>query len=93
MAQQKRIRPGTMRLQVRSNVAMSCGVGCRRGWDPIKPLVWESPYALGVALKSKKPKTKKQKQNHRSSHFKVNDSVAYTISTMLYNHHLYLVPK
>jgi len=42
MAQWKQIRLGTMRFRVqslasrsglRSGVAMSCGVGCRRGWD------------------------------------------------------------
>ena len=47
---------------------MSCGVGHRRGPDPvllwlwcrlaavapIHPLAWELPYAKGVALKSKK---------------------------------------
>ena len=47
---------------------MSCGVGRRRGSDPalmwlwyrpgaaalIHPLAWELPYAVGVALKSKK---------------------------------------
>ena len=51
-----------------------CGVGCRHGSDPallwlryrlaavaaIGPLAWESPYAMGVALKSKtKNKQKK----------------------------------
>ena len=50
---------------------MSCGVGCRRGsdpallwlWcrlvaaDPIPPLAWEPPYAMGAAL----AKTKRQK--------------------------------
>ena len=50
---------------------MSCGVGCRRGSDPvllwlwrrpaaiapIRPLAWEPPYATGVALE----KTKKKK--------------------------------
>ena len=44
---------------------VSCGVGCRHGLDlvflwlwrrlaataPIRPLVWESPYAVGAALK------------------------------------------
>ena len=48
-------------------LAMSCGVGCRRGSDPvllwlwhgpaatapIQPLAWEAPYASGAALKSK----------------------------------------
>ena len=49
-------------------VAVSCGVGCRRGSDPellwlwcrpvatapIGPLVWEPPYAASAALKRKK---------------------------------------
>ena len=48
---------------------MSCGVGHRRGSDPvllwlwrslaaialIRPLAWEPPYAVGVALKRRKP--------------------------------------
>ena len=47
---------------------MSCGVGCRQGWDqallwlwcrpgavaPIRPLAWEPLYATGGALKRKK---------------------------------------
>ena len=47
---------------------MSCGVGYRRDLDPellwlrcrqmatapIRPLAWEPPYAVGVALKKKK---------------------------------------
>ena len=55
---------------------MSCGVGRRRGWDPvllwlwcrltttaqIQPLSWESPYAMGEALKRKK----KGKKNSES---------------------------
>ena len=50
-----------------SGVAVSCGVGRRRGSDPallwlwcrpaavalIQPLAWEPPYAVGVALTSK----------------------------------------
>ena len=49
---------------------MSCGVGRRRGSDPmllwlshrmvaaalIQPLAWEPPYAVGMALKKKKKK-------------------------------------
>ena len=47
---------------------MSCGVGHRSSSDPvllwrrlaavtlIRPLAWELPYALGVALKKKKKK-------------------------------------
>ena len=50
---------------------MSCGVGHRHGLDPVwlwlwpaavapmGPLAWEPPYAMGVALKSKKNKNKK----------------------------------
>ena len=51
---------------------MSCGVGRRRGSDsallwlwcrlaataPIRPLAWEPPYAVCVALKRQKDKTK-----------------------------------
>ena len=54
---------------------MSCGVGHRRGSDlallwlwrrsaataSIRPLAWEPPYALGVALKDKKKEKKKKK--------------------------------
>ena len=32
--------------------------GCGIGWPvPIRPLAWEPPYAVGVALKKKKKKT------------------------------------
>ena len=56
---------------------MSCGVGCRRGLDPvllwlwprlaavalIGPLAWEPPYATGAALeKGKKTKRKEKKR-------------------------------
>ena len=47
-----------------SDIAVSCGVGCRRGSDPtvalIQSLAWELPYAEGAALK-------KQKQNSLKS--------------------------
>ena len=53
-------------------VAMSCGVGCRRGSDPvllwlwrrlaatalIQPLAWEPPYAVGAAQEMAKKKKK-----------------------------------
>ena len=54
MAQQKRIRLGTMRLQVRSlallsglriRVAVSCGGGHRRGSDPTLLWLWRKPVA------------------------------------------------
>ena len=56
-------------------MAVSCGVGRRRGSDPelpwlwcrsvatalIQPLAWEPPYAVGAAQeKSKRPKKKKK---------------------------------
>ena len=66
-----------MRLQVQSltllsglgiGIAVSCGVGRRRGLDPallwlwrrpaatapIRPLAWEPPYAMRVVLRSNK---------------------------------------
>ena len=51
-----------------SSIAVSCGVGCRRGSDPKllwrRPvavaltglLAWEPLYAMGAALKAKKKK-------------------------------------
>ena len=71
-----------MRLQVQSlpllsglGVAVSCGVGCRRGSDPallwlwrrpvatapIGPLAWEPPYATGAAQEIAKSQKKKKK--------------------------------
>ena len=61
-------------------MAVSCGVGCRLGSDPallwlwhrlaavapIRPLARETPYAGGVALKSKKINKNKQ-----TTHFNV----------------------
>ena len=58
---------------------MSCGVGHRRGWDPallwlwrrpaavalIRPLAWEFPYAVGVALKRPKKERKKERKKEK----------------------------
>ena len=58
--------------------AVSCGVGCRRGSDPvllwlwhrlvatapIGPLAWEPPYAMGMDLKRDKDKKKKEKKKN-----------------------------
>ena len=55
---------------------MSCGVDPRRGSDPmllwlwrslgatalIRPLAWEPPYTMGMALKGQKTKEKKGKE-------------------------------
>ena len=59
-----------------SSVAVSCGVGCRRGSDPqllwlwlwrrpasvvlIQHLAWELPYAPGVALRREKKGRRKK---------------------------------
>ena len=62
-----------------SGIAMSYGVGCRRGSDPellwlwcrpaatalIQPLAWEPPYAAGAAQETAK-KTKKKKKKYQS---------------------------
>ena len=59
---------------------MSCGVGHRRGSDPvllwlwnrpvatalIRPLAWDPPYAAGAALEKEK-RTKKKKKTYYSS--------------------------
>ena len=58
-----------------SSISMSCGVGHRGSSDPtllwlwckpstivpIWPLTWESPYAMGPALKKQKTKKEKRK--------------------------------
>ena len=55
---------------------MNCGVGRRRGLDPallwqwpspaatalIRPLAWEPPHAIGVALKRQKTKQNRTKK-------------------------------
>uniref|UniRef100_A0A8D1RY84 Uncharacterized protein n=1 Tax=Sus scrofa TaxID=9823 RepID=A0A8D1RY84_PIG len=61
-----------------SGIAVSCGVGCRRGSDPallwlwcrpvatapIRPLAWEPPYAAGEAQEiAKRPKKKRKSRN------------------------------
>ena len=65
-----RVRPLTLLVGWGSGIAVSCGVGCRCGSDPvllwlchrmvalalIQSLAWELPYAMGVALKSKEIK-------------------------------------
>ena len=57
-------------------MAVSCGVGCRHGsnlallwlWHrlaataSIRPLAWETPCAVGAALKRQKTKTKFKKK-------------------------------
>ena len=67
---------------------MSCGVGCRHSSDPvwlwyrlaaaapILPLIWELPYAMGMAQKSKKKgrgdKRKEGREEGRKEEIKKN---------------------
>ena len=66
-------------------MAVSCGVGPRRGLDPlllwlcwrpaalapIHPLAWEPPYAMGAALK--RQKTKDKRHTHTNHFSLLND--------------------
>ena len=65
--------PGLAQWVKGSGVAVTCGVGCRRGWDPtllwlwrrlvatalIRPLAWEPPCASGAAQEMAKRQKKK----------------------------------
>ena len=67
--------PGLAQWVKGSSVAVSCGVGYRRGLDPpllwlwcrlvatapIGPLAWEPPYAAGAAQEMAKRQKKKEK--------------------------------
>ena len=67
-----------------SGIAVSYGVGLRRGSDPtllwlwrrpvatalIRPLAWEPPYAAGAAQRNSK-KTEKKKKNSEIMHVQV----------------------
>ena len=70
------LRPWPRSGGLQSGAAVSCGVGCRHGWDPTLlwlwcrpaavaltgPLAWEPPYAAGAALKSKNKQANKKKK-------------------------------
>ena len=67
--------PGLSQWVKDLGIAMSCAVGHRHSLDPkllwrrpaaiapIRSLAWELPYAAGAALKGKKEKRKKEKEN------------------------------
>ena len=64
-------------MGLRSGVAVSCGVGRRRGLDPallwlwyrpaatapMRPLAWEPPYVTDAALEKTRKKPPKNEQN------------------------------
>ena len=76
--------PGLAQVGQGSGVAMSCGVGRRCSSDPallwlwhrlaavalIRPLAWEPPHALGMALeKTKKKKASSWKKKKKKNYF------------------------
>ena len=77
-----RVRSLALLSGLRSSIAVSCGVGCRRGSHPalkwlwlevaalIRPLAWEHPYAACVALKKQKKKERKEMTSYNSMVFK-----------------------
>ena len=72
--------PGLPQWVKRSSIAVSCGVGRRRGSDLallwlwrrpaavalIRPLAWERPYAAGTALKKSKKKIFPQRDTNQA---------------------------
>ena len=64
------------------SVAVSCGIGHWHSSDPtllwcrlaavalIRPLAWESPYAMGAALKRQKTKNKNKNKQKNPLHSK-----------------------
>ena len=68
---------------------MSCGVGRRHSLDPellclwlaavalIRPLAWEFPYALGVALKRKKKKKRERERARERPEILFNDQTSH----------------
>ena len=78
---------------------MSCGVGCRRGWDlallwlwcrlaataPIGPLAWEPPYAAGAAQEmSKRPNQTKTKQKNNPPPQKKNPGYSKALTILFF---------
>ena len=74
---------------------MSCGVGCRCGWDsvllwlwcrlaaatPIRPLAWELIYATGEALQRQKIESPTY-NNKINTEDKFNEKRAYCLKTL-----------
>ena len=74
----------------RSGVALSCGVSCRRGSDPvllwlwrrpvatapIRPLAWEPPHAAGAAQEIATTTTTTKKTKDKKKIFKKSSLVA-----------------
>ena len=83
---------------------MSCGVDRRHGSDPmllwlwcrlaatapIRPLVWEPPYAVGSGLRKGKKTKKKKKKKKRNTH---DGRISYNIFDLLAQLMLYPVSR
>ena len=77
---------------------MSCGVGQRHGSDPallwlwlsatvlIRPIAWETLYAMGTALKIQKKKKKSLKNINRDSTSKVVHREVFRAAHQIYIH-------
>ena len=75
-----------------SSVAESCGVGRSHGSDPellwlwcrpaavalIRPLAWEPPYAVGVALKRQKTKKERKERKEKKKMHMLEDLTEYS---------------
>ena len=87
--------PGLAQWVKGSGVAVTCGVGCRRGSDPvllwlwrrpvapapIRLLAWESPYAAGAAQEiAKRQKKKKSLSPDYTYYFYCGDQFVMYIS-------------
>ena len=84
VAQQKQIRPVSMRMRVQSLASLRAV--CRRCsldplllrlWHrlavtaPIQPIAWEPPYAAGVALKRRKEGEKRNVGSTKEKHQRI----------------------
>ena len=86
-----------------SSIAMSCGIGHRRGSDsellclwlwlaavaPIRPLAWEPPYAVGMALRSKKKKIPREDTDCHGQHHPLRKVVTFMAPIELTNYYYY----
>ena len=83
----------------RCRCRLSCGVGCRRGSDPvllwlwrrpvatalIRPLAWEPPYATGAALEKAKRQTNKQTKSKKTNKKTRHTVVVGNFNTSIFN--------
>ena len=85
--------PGLAQWVWGSGVALSCGAGRRQGLDPtllwlwhrpvatavVQPLAWETPNAVGAALKKNKKRNKTYKLLQSKRNHKQNEKKTYRL--------------